>query len=88
MRDRKFLAELAGEYEGAAPVSIVLRDDNVLQFSVLGTVRELVPVRGTYFRIKDLASTAVEFFRDGAGPADRMAIYSAGSDDVMLRRSQ
>jgi CubicO group peptidase (beta-lactamase class C family) len=88
MRARDFLAKLAGEYEGPAPVSIVLRDDNVLQYSVLGTVRELVPVRGTYFRIKDLAGTAVEFFRNEAGQADRMAIYSAGSDDLMLQRSQ
>jgi CubicO group peptidase (beta-lactamase class C family) len=88
MRDRKFLVKLAGEYDGPAPVSIVLRDDNVLQYSVLGTVRELVPVRGAYFRMKDLASTGVEFFGQEQGQADRMAIYSAGSDDVILRRSQ
>ena len=70
---------LAGEYDdGGVPVSIVLRDDNVLQYSVLGNVRELVPVRGTYFRIKDLAGTAVEFLRNAAGKVDRMAIYSAG----------
>lgn len=61
MRERKFLNALAGEYNGAVPVSIVLRDDNVLHYTVLGIVRELIPVRGTFFRIKDLAGTAVEF---------------------------
>lgn len=86
MRERKFLNSLAGEYDGVAPVSIVLRDDNVLQYSVLGNVRELIPVRGTYFRIKDLAGTAVEFLRNPAGEIDRMAIYSAGSENVIVPR--
>lgn len=88
MRERNFLNTLAGEYEGVAPVSIVLRDDNVLQYSVLGNVRELIPVRGTYFRIKDLAGTAVEFLRNPAGEIDRMAIYSAGSENLIVPRKK
>jgi CubicO group peptidase (beta-lactamase class C family) len=88
MRERGFLEKLAGEYDGPAPVNIVLRDDNVLQYSVLGTTRELVPVRGTYFRIKGLTGSAVEFLRDKAGEFDRFAIYSAGSDSSIIPRKK
>jgi CubicO group peptidase (beta-lactamase class C family) len=88
MRERNFLMPLAGEYDGGVPVSIVLRDDNVLQYSVLGQVRELVPVRGTYFRMKDLAGTAVEFLRNAAGKVDRMALYSAGSENIIIPRKE
>jgi hypothetical protein len=88
MRERAFLNALAGEYDGAAPVSIVLRDDSVLLYSVLGNARELIPVRGTYFRIKDLAGTAVEFLRNPAGDVDRMAIYSAGSENAIVPRKK
>ena len=86
MRERKFLDALSGEYDGTAPIRIVVRDDNVLQYSVLGNVRELIPVRGTYFRMKDLAGTAVEFLRNPEGQVDRMAIYSAGSENVIVPR--
>jgi CubicO group peptidase (beta-lactamase class C family) len=88
MRDRTFLEKLTGEYDGVAPVKIVLRDDNVLQFSVLGTVRELVPVRGTYFRIKDLTGSAVEFLRNPAGEVERLAIYSSGSESTIVPRKK
>jgi CubicO group peptidase (beta-lactamase class C family) len=87
MRDRKFLEPLAGEYDnGGVPVTIAVREDNVLQYIVLGNVRELIPVRGTYFRIKDLAGVAVEFMRNPAGQYDRMAVYSAGSETVLAPR--
>ena len=37
---------LAGEYDnGGVPVTIAVREDNVLQYIVLGSVRELEPVR-------------------------------------------
>ena len=88
MRERKSLDTLAGEYGGTAPIHIVVRDDNVLQYSVLGNARELIPVRGTYFRMKDFASTAVEFLRNPEGQADRMAIYSAGSENVIAPRKK
>jgi hypothetical protein len=88
MRERAFLAKLAGEYDAPAPVSIVLRDDNVLQFTVLGIARELVPVRGTFFRVKDLAGSAVEFLSNEAGQVDRMAIYSTGSDSSIAPRKE
>jgi CubicO group peptidase (beta-lactamase class C family) len=89
MRDPKFLAPLAGEYDnGGVPVTIAVREDNVLQYIVLGNARELVPVRGTYFRIKDLAGVAVEFMKDPAGKYDRMAIYSAGSENAIAPRKK
>jgi CubicO group peptidase (beta-lactamase class C family) len=88
MRERAFLEKLVGEYDGVAVVKIVLRDDNVLQYSVLGTVRELVPVRGSYFRMKGLADTGVEFLRNPAGEVERMAIYSAGSDSIIVPRKK
>jgi hypothetical protein len=89
MRERKFLEPLAGEYDnGGVPVTIAVREDNVLQYIVLGSVRELVPVRGTYFRFKDLAGVAVEFMRNPAGQYDRMAIYSPGSENVIAPRKK
>lgn len=89
MRERKFLEPLAGEYDnGGVPVTIAVREDNVLQYIVLGNVRELVPVRGTYFRIKDLAGVAVEFMRNQAGQYDRMAIYSPGAENVIAPRKK
>jgi hypothetical protein len=89
MRDRKFLEPLAGEYDnGGVPVTIAVRDDNVLQYIVLGNPRELVPVRGTYFRIKNLTGVAVEFMKNPAGQYDRMAIYSPGSEPVIALRKK
>jgi hypothetical protein len=89
MRDRQFLEQFVGEYEvRGAPATIVLREDNVLQYTVLGTVRELVPVRGTYFRFKDLAGAAVEFLRDPAGKVNRMVIYSPGSPAALATRKE
>ena len=89
MRDRKFLDPIAGDYDnGGVPVTVAVREDNVLQYIVLGNVRELVPVRGTYFRIKDLAGVAVEFMKNPSGEYDRMAIYSPGSENVIAPRKK
>ena len=89
MRERKFLDALAGEYDNAGvPVTIVVREDNVLQYSVLGNVRDLIPIRGTYFRVKDLSGAAVEFLRNPAGQVDRMAVYSAGAENVIAPRKK
>lgn len=89
MRDRKFLESLAGEYDnGGVPVTIAVREDNVLQYIALGNVRELIPVRGTYFRIKGLTGVAIEFMRSPAGQFDRMAIYSPGSENVIVSRKK
>ncbi|MBA2269818.1 MAG: serine hydrolase [Chthoniobacterales bacterium] len=89
MLERPFLETLAGEYDNAGvPVRIVLREDNVLQYTILSSVRDLRPIRGTYFRITDLPGTAVEFLRNPAGQIDRMAIYSPGAENVIAPRKQ
>jgi CubicO group peptidase (beta-lactamase class C family) len=89
MRERKFLEPLAGEYDNSGvPVTIAVREDNVLQYIVLGSVRELIPVRGTYFRLKDLTGVAVEFMRNPSGQYDRMALYSPGSENVIAVRKK
>lgn len=89
MHDPKFLEPLAGDYDnGGVPVTIAVREDNVLQYIVLGNARELVPVRGTYFQIKGLTGVAVEFMKDPAGKYDRMAIYSPGSENVIAPRKK
>ena len=58
---------------------MVLRDDGVLLYVVLGRPRELVPVRGTLFRIKDLTGVSVEFLKDASGKVDRIAIHADSS---------
>ena len=88
MRERKFLETLAGEYDAPAPIIVVVRDDNVLQYSELGSPRELIPVRGTYFRIKGLAGAAVEFLRNAEGQVDRMAIYRPGEENLIVPRKK
>lgn len=89
MRDRKFLEALAGDYDrGGVQVTIAVREDNVLQHIILGSVRELVPVRGTYFRVKDLTGVAVEFMKNSSGQYDRMAFYSPGSENVIAPRKK
>jgi hypothetical protein len=55
---------------------------------VLGSARELIPVRGTYFRIKDLTGVAVEFLKDPSGQYDRMAVYNPGSETVVGPRKK
>ena len=80
MTTRAFLEPLTGVYEvNGIDTEVVLREDGVLQYVVLGRPRELVPVRGTLFRMKDLSGVSVEFLKDAAGKVDRIAIHSDGS---------
>ncbi|HVF71572.1 MAG TPA: serine hydrolase [Chthoniobacterales bacterium] len=89
MRDRKFLEPIAGEYDGGGvPVTIAVREDNVLQYMILGNVRELEPVRGTYFRMKGLTGVAVEFLKNPAGQYDRMVYYSPGGEPTISPRTK
>lgn len=80
MTERSFLERLTGTYEIAGiPREVVLREDGVLQYVVLGNVQQLVPVRGRLFRIKDISGVSIEFLTDASGKVDRMAIHSGGS---------
>jgi CubicO group peptidase (beta-lactamase class C family) len=80
MTTRAFLEPLTGVYEvNGIDAEVVLREDGVLQYVVLGRPRDLVPVRGTLFRIKDLSGVSVEFLKDASGKVDRIAVHSDGS---------
>jgi hypothetical protein len=80
MTTRAFLQPLTGVYElNGVDAEIVLREDGVLQMVQLGRPRDLVPVRGTLFRIKDLTGVTVEFLKDASGKVDRLAVHSDGS---------
>jgi hypothetical protein len=80
MLERGFLERFVGTYEvDGIDVQVVLRDDGVLQYVQLGRVNDLLPVRGTLFRLKGLSGVSVEFLADAAGRVDRMAIHSGGS---------
>jgi hypothetical protein len=60
----------------------------MLQYRVLSTVRDLIPIRGTYFRIKDLSGSAVEFLKNPAGEVDRMVVYGVGAESVIAPRKK
>lgn len=80
MTSRAFLEPLTGVYEvNGIDAEVALREDGVLLYVVLGRPRELVPVRGTLFRIKDLTGVSVEFLKDASGKVDRIAVHSDSS---------
>ena len=75
-----FLTPLVGVYEvNGIDAEVVLREDGVLLYVVLGRARELVPVRGTLFRVKDLTGVSVEFLKDASGRVDRIALHGDSS---------
>lgn len=87
MTTRAFLQPLTGVYElNGIDAEIVLRDDGVLQMVQLGRPRDLVPVRGTLFRIKDLTGVTVEFLKDASGKVDRLAMHADGSTIAPRKR--
>ena len=80
MLERAFLERFVGVYDvGGVELSVRLREDGVLQTVQLGTVRDLVPVRGTLFRVKQVTGLSMEFLAAPDGTIDRLAIYSGGS---------
>jgi hypothetical protein len=80
MLERAFLEPFVGRYEIAGvEAQVVLRDDGVLQLVQLGRVMDLVPVRGTLFRMKDLSGVSVEFLAGPDGKVDRLAVHSGDS---------
>lgn len=80
MLERAFLEPLVGVYEvDGLDWEVLLREDGVLQYVVLGRARDLVPVRGTLFRVKDLTGVNVEFLKGPDGNVDRLAVHADGS---------
>jgi len=86
MTERAFLERFVGAYDvGGVEARVLLREDGVLQFVQLGRVNDLVPVRGTLFRIKDLSGVSVEFLAGPDSKIDRLAIH-AGSSMIAPRK--
>ncbi|HEY0157031.1 MAG TPA: serine hydrolase [Thermoanaerobaculia bacterium] len=86
MSDPAFLRRFVGTYDlDGIPVEVVLREDNVLQWVRVGRARDLVPVRGTLFRIRELTGISVEFLPDASGAVDRVAVHS-GSSTIAKRK--
>jgi hypothetical protein len=87
MRQPAFLGQFVGVYEvGGIEWEVVLREDGVLQYVVLGRPRDLVPVRGTLFRVKDLTGVSIEFLKAADGTVDRIAVHG-GSSTIGRRRA-
>lgn len=86
MTDRAFLQRFAGKYEvSGVEVEVALREDNVLQLIQFGRAYDLLPVRGTLFRIRDLTGFSIEFLADKSGAIDRFALH-AGSSTIAPRK--
>ena len=86
MTDPAFLRRLTGTYElSGIPFEIVLREDGVLQWVQLGRARDLVPVRGTLFRVREMSGVSFEFLAGKDGVVDRIAVHS-GSSTIAQRR--
>ena len=80
MLERAFLERFVGTYEiGGIEAQVVLREDSVLQLVQIGRVSDLLPVRGTLFRIKGLTGVSVEFLAGPDGRVDRLAMHSGSS---------
>jgi hypothetical protein len=80
MLERAFLERFVGTSElGGVDARVVLREDGVLQLVQLGRVSELLPVRGTLYRIKGLSGVSVEFLVGPDGRVDRLALHSGAS---------
>jgi CubicO group peptidase (beta-lactamase class C family) len=78
MRDPAFLDGLTGDYRVAGmTVEIRMRGERSLVFRQPGASAELVPVRGTRFRLEGQENTAVEFVLED-GEATGLVIHQGG----------
>lgn len=88
MRERAFLEQLVGVYEVAGiDWEVVLREDGVLQYVILGRPRDLVPVRGTLFRVKELSGVTLEFLKTADGRVDRIAVHGGEGSTIGRRKA-
>lgn len=90
MRERAFLEQMVGEYElGPTPVNVRLRGGKALVMSMPGqATRELIPVRGTTFKVKGLAGYTVEFKREGTAAAKEAVFYQPNGVFLAKRKQQ
>lgn len=83
MMERAFLQRFVGTYEvGGRKREILLGDDGVLRLLMFGTAHELVPVRGTLFRVKTIEGMTVEFLSGPSGAVDRIA-FGGGEGSII-----
>ncbi len=78
LRDPGVLERFKGIYLlGDVPFAVSLRGDNTLELrEPNGTLRELIPVRGTTFDVKGLSGHRIEFKTDAAGAVVEAAMSS------------
>lgn len=83
----EFLKGLVGEYEvGTTHPKVALRADNRLTWAVPGSpVRELEPVRGSRFAMKDRPGYSVEFMPDENGAFNRLAVHTPSGSSLGKR---
>jgi CubicO group peptidase (beta-lactamase class C family) len=69
MTEKRFLERFVGEYElMETPMTVALKGENALVLSWPGEpAQELVPYKGTEFRLKDLSGFSIEFRSDATG---------------------
>ena len=88
--DPEFLTRLIGDYEvGASRAKVTMRADNRLTWFVAGgPVRELEPVRGARFAMKDRPGYSVEFMADDDGSYNRIAVHTPAGSSLGKRAAK
>ncbi|WP_165927618.1 hypothetical protein, partial [Halomonas marinisediminis] len=80
MLERAFLEPLLGVYDVAGiEQEVALREDGKPVLIARGRATELIPLRGTTYRIKGVSGVTIEFLRpegDARGKADRIAVQA------------
>jgi CubicO group peptidase (beta-lactamase class C family) len=80
MLERAFLDRMAGTYElFGFPLEVWVREDGRLFAGYPGVTWELVPLRGTTFKVEERTGVMVEFLAGPDGTVDRIAWYDGGS---------
>lgn len=69
MRDSKFLKAFVGKYEMAGiPVEIAFKGEDIITFRLPGqAAKEMVPIRGLRFKLKDSEAANITFKEDAPG---------------------
>jgi CubicO group peptidase (beta-lactamase class C family) len=87
MLERAFLTRFTGTYDfGGIDASVNLRENGTLEVVVLGRGEELVPVRGTTFRMKNRTGATLEFLAGEDGKTNRVAVFDNGSNTIAPRK--
>jgi CubicO group peptidase (beta-lactamase class C family) len=86
MFEPKFLQGFVASYQvGASRATVALRPDKRLTWTLGGTTRELVPMRGTRFSVKEREGYSIEFLKDDTGEFNRVAVHGPGGSSAGKR---